>query len=75
MQMKVVLGGKLLWAPNMAAIGAGGAHGSPRVVWGGALEVHQKGWRIFSSYIRFDLCDGMRIRFWDDVWCGEVASK
>jgi hypothetical protein len=43
MQMKVMLGGKLLWTPNMAAIGAGGAYGSPRVVWGGALEVHQKG--------------------------------
>jgi hypothetical protein len=27
----------------MAAIVAGGASGSPRVIWGGALEVHQKG--------------------------------
>jgi hypothetical protein len=41
----------------------------------GLWKYIKRGWRIFSSHIRFDLGDGMRIRFWDDVWCGEVCLK
>jgi hypothetical protein len=34
-----------------------------------------RGWRLFSSHTRFDPGDGSKIRFWDDVWCGEVILK
>jgi hypothetical protein len=34
-----------------------------------------RGWRLFSSHTRFDLVDGSKIRFWDDVWCGEAILK
>jgi hypothetical protein len=33
------------------------------------------GWQIFKSHARFDLGDGSRIRFWDDVWCGDSSLK
>jgi hypothetical protein len=33
------------------------------------------GWQTFKSHIRFDLGEGSRIRFWDDVWCGNRPLK
>jgi hypothetical protein len=33
------------------------------------------GWQIFKSHIRFDLGEGSRIHFWDDVWCGDRPLK
>jgi hypothetical protein len=30
---------------------------------------------LFCSYTRFELSDGSKIKFWDDVWCGELALK
>jgi hypothetical protein len=33
------------------------------------------GWQIFRSHFRFDLGEGLKIRFWDDVWCGDRALK
>jgi len=35
----------------------------------------RKGWSLFSSHTRLVLGDGSRIRFWDDVWCGEMPLK
>ena len=34
-----------------------------------------KGWRVFSSHTRFNLGDGSKIKFWDDVWCKEASLK
>jgi hypothetical protein len=31
----------------------------------------RSGWSLFCIHTRFDLGDGFRIRFWDDVWCGK----
>jgi hypothetical protein len=28
---------------------------------------------MLSSHTRFELGDGSKIRFWDDVWCGGMA--
>jgi hypothetical protein len=68
MQTKVMLGGKLLWTPNMAAIGVGGAQWIPPGSYGvGLWKYIKRGWRIFSSHTRFDPGDEMRIRFWDNV--------
>jgi hypothetical protein len=33
------------------------------------------GWQIFKSRIRFDSGDGTKIRFWEDVWCGDRPLK
>jgi hypothetical protein len=33
------------------------------------------GWQTFKSHIRFDPGEGSRIRFWDDVWCGDRPLK
>jgi hypothetical protein len=33
------------------------------------------GWQTFKSHIRFDPGVGSRIRFWDDVWCGDRPLK
>ena len=41
----------------------------------GLWKYIRRGWRIFSSHTRFDLGDGMRIKFWDNVWCGEICLK
>jgi hypothetical protein len=30
---------------------------------------------LFSSHTRFEPKDGSKIKFWDDMWCGEMALK
>jgi len=35
----------------------------------------RKGWSLFSSHTRLVLGDGFRIKFWDNVWCGEMPLK
>jgi hypothetical protein len=32
-------------------------------------------WRVFFSHTRLDPGDGSKIRFWEDIWCGEVTLK
>ena len=33
----------------------------------------RKGWHTLSQNVVFSLRDGRRLRFWKDIWCGEVA--
>jgi hypothetical protein len=33
------------------------------------------GWQVFRSHFRFDPGEGSRIRFWEDIWCGDRALK
>jgi hypothetical protein len=47
-------------------------HGSHEV---GLWKNIRKGWSLFSSLTRLILGNGFRIRFWDDVWCGEMSLK
>jgi hypothetical protein len=35
----------------------------------------RKGWSLFCSHTRLILENESRIRFWDDVWCGEMLIK
>jgi hypothetical protein len=35
----------------------------------------RKGWSLLCSHTKLILGNGSRIRFWDDVWCGEVPLK
>lgn len=39
----------------------------------GLWKYIRKGWRLFSSHIKFDPGDGSKTRFWDNVWCGELS--
>jgi hypothetical protein len=32
-------------------------------------------WEYFSNFVSFKVGDGLHIRFWYDVWCGEAAIK
>jgi hypothetical protein len=74
--MKARLSGKPLWMPNMVAARASGALSIPheRMGWasGSILEGVKS---FFSSHTRFDLGDGSKIRFWDNVWYGETSLK
>jgi hypothetical protein len=33
------------------------------------------GWQNFRRFFKYDLGEGSKIRFWDDVWCGDRAVK
>jgi len=35
----------------------------------------RKGWETFSSFIRFEVGDGGRTKFWHDLWCGDMILK
>jgi len=32
----------------------------------------RKGWETFSSFIRFEVGDGVRTKIWHDLWCGDT---
>jgi hypothetical protein len=33
------------------------------------------GWQNFRRFFKYDVGEGSKIRFWDDIWCGERALK
>jgi hypothetical protein len=35
----------------------------------------RKGWETFSRFIRYEVGDGGRTRFWHDLWCGDTVLK
>lgn len=35
----------------------------------------RRGWGICSSHTRFDVEDGVNVRFWHDLWCGDKTLK
>ena len=35
----------------------------------------RSGWLNFSKFIWFDVGDGTRVKFWDDVWCRDRPLK
>jgi hypothetical protein len=45
----------------------------PHVV--GLWKHISKGSRLFHCDIRFDTGIGSKIRFWEDVWCGDMSLK
>lgn len=40
-------------------------------VWNGIM----KGWDTFKQFISFDVGSGNHIRFWRDIWCGNVEFQ
>jgi hypothetical protein len=41
----------------------------------GLWKYISKGWSLFCSHTSFIFGHGSRIRFWHDVWCGEMTLK
>jgi hypothetical protein len=76
MCMKKRLGGELMWMLNLVAWGVGGVLLLPlgRMGWGYGRTLGEGG--VCSVAIP-DLSwrDGSKIRFWDDVWCGQLPLK
>ena len=35
----------------------------------------RSGWLNFSKFLRYDVGDGTRVKFWDDVWCRDRPLK
>ena len=35
----------------------------------------RSGWLDFSEFLQFDVGDGTRIKFWEDVWCRDCSLK
>ena len=33
----------------------------------------RRGWLSLSLYILYDVGDGLRVKFWQDWWCGETS--
>lgn len=33
----------------------------------------RQGWPMFLHYIQYEVGDGLRVKFWQDVWCGESS--
>lgn len=62
--------------PSMEVCEGGGAPGRymGRLEWefGSILEV---GGGVFARHTRFILGDGWKIKFWCDLWCGDITLK
>jgi hypothetical protein len=41
----------------------------------GAWKCLRRGWQGFSKFVRCEVGDGSKVRFWHDVWCGEQPLK
>jgi hypothetical protein len=39
------------------------------------MEIYLYGVQNFRRNVKFDMDEGSKIRFWDDVWCGDRALK
>jgi hypothetical protein len=37
--------------------------------------MYKEGWEGFSKFVRYEVGDGSKVRFWHDVWCGEQPLK
>lgn len=35
----------------------------------------KRGWGLFSSCVRYEVGDGVKVRFCHDLWCGEQPLK
>jgi hypothetical protein len=35
----------------------------------------RRGWGVFSRFVRYEVGDGTKIRFWHDLWCGDQPLK
>jgi hypothetical protein len=58
------------------ALEGGWASKMPTGTYGvGLWKFIQSGWNKFSRMLKYEVGDGTRIRFWDDVWCIDSPLK
>jgi len=43
--------------------------------WVGVWKSIRRGWQVFSTFVRYEVRDGSKIRFWYDLWCGDYPLK
>jgi hypothetical protein len=51
---------------------------SREIVWAfgvGLWKNIRKGWETFSRFIKYEVGDRGRTRFWHDLWCGDTVLK
>jgi len=41
----------------------------------GVWKFIRRGWESFSKHVRYEVEDGSKKRFWNDVWCGDQPLK
>jgi hypothetical protein len=41
----------------------------------GVWKCIRREWEGFSKFVRYEVADGTKVRFWLDVWCGEQPLK
>jgi hypothetical protein len=41
----------------------------------GLWKIIRRGWEKFSSHTRVDVGDDSNVRFWNDLWSGDMALK
>jgi hypothetical protein len=41
----------------------------------GRWKCLKRGWEYFSKYMRYEVGNGSKVRFWHGLWCGEQALK
>jgi hypothetical protein len=76
MGLREKLSGELLWTPNLAVYGEVGARLSLCAFGVGWLwKSIKKGWEAFLGFSRFEVGDGVRAKFWHDLWCGDTVLK
>ena len=70
-------GGRLL-RQNMG-IGGGGVGWCTKPMTGtygvSVWKSIRSGWMDFSKFLRFDVGDGTKVKFWEDEWCRDCALK
>jgi hypothetical protein len=68
MGLEEMCGGEMWWCGwcSSEPVGAFGV---------GVWKFIRNGWDFFSSFTRFDVGDGSRIKFWYDLWCGDTSLK
>uniref|UniRef100_A0A2N9GDX6 Reverse transcriptase domain-containing protein n=1 Tax=Fagus sylvatica TaxID=28930 RepID=A0A2N9GDX6_FAGSY len=45
-------------------------------LYGSGLWKHiRKGWESFARHLHFEVGDGSKTKFWDDVWCGSCSLR
>ena len=64
-------------ANKYSSDGSGWCSGATKKPYGVSLWKYIRGgWERFSQNIRFEVGRGLRICFWDDLWCrGELSLK
>lgn len=75
MRLKERLGGNLLWIPSTVLLRLGGVPQTPPCLTEWDFGTLGRGGNLFCNHTRLILGNGSSIRFWDNVWCGEMTLK